>query len=142
MIELIIRLKGVEAALKLAGLEASAGVVKKAWQRIAELESKLEQDLSSWWVSVDDRSPPDRWEGLVITDARPDKPVMAHTSNEYYRFNFPYSDRFLGKWREAILTGDHMRESAKITYWLETKKLYPHPPIEQEQSDSGDQENE
>lgn len=79
------------------------------------------------WISVDDRLPPDYWEGLVLTDVRHDKPVMAITAGERYRKEFPYADYFLGRWREAILIGDHLRDKAKVTYWLEGLEL-PQPP--------------
>ena len=87
----------------------------------------------SEWISVEDRLPPDHWEGLIITDVRPEKPVMAHTADERYRINFPFADYFIGHWREALLIGDHMREKAKVTHWLEGLEL-PEPP---EQSNDG-----
>lgn len=80
------------------------------------------------WISVDDRLPDYHWEGLVVTDARPNKPVMAHRGDEHYEFNFPYAGHFIGRWREAILIGDHVRDKAKVTHWLECDQLYPDPP--------------
>ena len=79
------------------------------------------------WVSVKDRMPPDRWFGLVVTDIRPDKPVMAHTADVWYREEFPFADYFLGPWRDALLTADAFRDKAKVTYWLEGF-VYPEPP--------------
>lgn len=85
------------------------------------------------WVSVKDRVPPDDWFGFVVADARPDKPVIAHTGNERYRLNFPYADYFLGKWREALLVSDSYRDKAKVTHWLETdEELYPATPSSEE----------
>jgi hypothetical protein len=82
------------------------------------------------WVSVKDRMPPDEWCGLVITDVRKDRPVFAHRSNEWYRKEFPYAPDFSGRWRESILIGNHMREGAKVIYWLEIidDELYPTVP--------------
>ena len=82
------------------------------------------------WIPVSERLPEDNWMGLVLTDVRPDKPVMAHTADERYRINFPYAGHFIGRWREALLIGDHLREKAKVTHWLETDCLYPEPPEE------------
>ena len=73
------------------------------------------------WIDVNDRLPGDHWEGLVVTDVRPDKPVMAHTADEQFRKNFPYAGHFIGRWREAILIGDHLRDKAKVTAWLDTE---------------------
>jgi hypothetical protein len=54
---------------------------------------------------------------------------VAHRADESYETNFPYAGVFIGRWREALLIGDHLREKAKVTHWLETDKLYPDPPV-------------
>ena len=79
------------------------------------------------WVNVKDALPPDRWFGLILTDVRPDRPVTAHTADKWFRQEFPFADYFMGNWRDAILIGDHMREKAKVTYWLDGFE-YPEPP--------------
>lgn len=84
------------------------------------------------WISVKDELPPDNWSGLVIADARPDKPVFAHTSDKCYRNNFPYSGHFIGPWRNALLIGEHVKSKAAILMWLkitEDDELYPEIPI-------------
>lgn len=81
------------------------------------------------WVNVDDRLPPDNWMGLVIADVRKDRPVFAHTADSKFRNNFPYAGYFIGKWRDALLIGDHLREKAKVLYWLDADEdLYPPIP--------------
>ena len=83
------------------------------------------------WIKVSDEMPPDKWIGLVLTDVRLDKPVFAHRPDKWYRTEFPYCDPFSGRWREAILTGDHRRKSATVVYWLKVLgELYPTPPKE------------
>lgn len=84
------------------------------------------------WISVDERLPvSDTGPYQVVTDARPDRPVFAHAASENYQLNFPYAGFWLGRWREAILIGDHMREQAKVTYWLDEDET-PEPPEDQE----------
>lgn len=81
------------------------------------------------WVSTKESFPPDNWYGLILTDARWDRPVFAHTADEHYRREFPFSDRFIGRWRESLLTGEHMRSRAKVTFWLDTENEALYPPI-------------
>lgn len=82
------------------------------------------------WIKTKDRLPPDKWSGLIITDVRPDKPVFAHVADKWYRKEFPYRSYFLGRWRESILIGEHMRYLANIIMWLDTEgeNLYPSIP--------------
>jgi len=80
------------------------------------------------WISVDKRLPPDRWHGLILTDKRPDRPVMAGTADQWYRKEFPFAHHFTGHWRESLLVADLHQEAAVVTYWLETDELYPEPP--------------
>jgi hypothetical protein len=81
------------------------------------------------WIRVEDRLPPDNWTGLVVADVRPDRPVFAHVTGEQYRKECPYAGYFIGKWREALLTGDHMIDKAEVVLWLETDELYPRIPV-------------
>ena len=82
----------------------------------------------SEWISVEDRLPDHEWMGLVVTNVRARFPVIAHRGSANYEFNFPYAGHFIGRWKEAILIGDHMRDSATVTHWLECDELYPEPP--------------
>ena len=79
------------------------------------------------WIPVSERLPPDNWRGLIVADVRPDRPVFAHTADEHYRKEFPFDDYFIGPWRESLLIGNHMRDKAKVTYWLEGLVI-PEPP--------------
>lgn len=80
------------------------------------------------WISVDDDLPPDHWFGLIVTDVRPDKPVMALTADDSYRRNFPFADYFIGKWRCALLVTETLQEKAVVTHWLKADELFPVPP--------------